>query len=282
MGLSVFVTGASGFIGSAVVQELLARGHRVTGLSRTEQGCVALQAMGADAKRGDLSDPGGWSTLATGADAAIHLGTGFGPDMAEIDDLALGALIEAGKAGTRIIYTGGAWLFGTGKGQLIGPKTEFDPMPEFSWMVSGIKRLQAASVPHAVIHPAIVHNITGGAFASFTSALQAGRLPEIWGHEQIGWPLVHRRDLARAYRLVLEAPLATGSYTVAAEACVPVGRCVARLAARLGRPTDWRVLSRSEVLHRHGAMAAGPMRDQAMGSGRIREELGWRPVCAGI
>jgi len=134
---------------------------------------------------------------------------------------ALTQNLAAAKSKIRLIYTGGVWLYGaTGDNPAddsAAAGTPFHPIADFAWAVNNGKALLASpQFSTAVNHPAMVYHQTGDAFARYIARAQDHSPIEIWGRGATRWPLVHRDDLAVAYRLLLEQPILTGHFNTSA------------------------------------------------------------------
>ena len=144
----------------------------------------------------------------------IQVAATFTEDMGQVESKALEAMIQAlgrkdGKI--RLIYTGGVWLYGATGNSIANETTQFQPMPALAWMVeTSEKLLHTQAFATAVIHPAMVYHQVGGAFSRFIDCAKQHKQIEIWKDGATRWPLIHRNDLAMAYRLLLEQPKLTG------------------------------------------------------------------------
>lgn len=274
--------GGTGCIGSAVVRELVARGHEVIALARSPSSAAALQRFGASALRGDIREPAAWLECLPEVEGVIHAATDFADDMGEVDTRLLDRLLPvlARMRRPRFVYTGGCWLYGpTGT----SPATEtsrFDPLPAFSWMVPNLQRvLKAEGLGGLVVHPAMVYDRGGGVFSSFVEhALRGGPVPVVGGVD-VHWPLVHADDLARLYALVLERGAEGQSYNGAALSGLPVGPLASAIARSVGGPRcEIRNISADEAASLRGEWARGFAIDQSMSGERARRELDWQPV----
>src|SRR5262249_25532762 len=130
----VFVLGGTGSIGTAVVRELAARGHDVTGLARSEASASKFRQYGPAALAADIAAPERWTKALPRLDAVIHMACDFQSDMAAVDRRLLDALLPALAAQPdrpRLVYTGGCWLFGATHGELATEETPFAPLPAF-------------------------------------------------------------------------------------------------------------------------------------------------------
>ncbi|UUX49804.1 NAD-dependent epimerase/dehydratase family protein [Nisaea acidiphila] len=279
--MHVLLLGGTGSIGSAILDELIAHGHQVTALARSERSAVRLGEAGAEPLPGDLARPRDWAGFVTGADAVIQAAADFDSDMGGIDRAVLEAISSAASVRDtplRLIYTGGCWLFGeTGSG-VADEKTPYDPLPSFAWMLENWRWLSGArGIAPILIHPAMVWDEDGGVLHRYVDAARKGNPIEIWGSPDATWPLVHRRDLASAYRLALESAPAGETYCVASEEGVTTVSLADAVAHHFGSAAQHSVLPVAEAVARHGDWAAGPALIQRMSSRKIRRNLGWTP-----
>ncbi len=280
--MQVFVLGGTGTIGTAVVAELVRRNHKVLALSRSEKSDELLISAGAKPFRGDLSDLDHWADVAISSDAIIQAAATFDEDMGDVDAKAMKAVIHASVTRTeptRLIYTGGCWLYGETGDEVAVEDRPFDPLPLFSWMVTHAQLLLAApGLRTAVVHPAMVYDMRdGGVFDRFLSAAKAGQSVEIWGSAATRWPLIESRDLARAYCDLVERSDLVGYFNAAAEEGVAVGRIASVISKAYGSPTEIITRSVAEAVREHGAWAKGPTLDQQMSARKLQSAVGWRP-----
>jgi nucleoside-diphosphate-sugar epimerase len=282
----VFVLGGTGSIGTAVVRALVARGHQVFGLARSEVSAAKLGEWGATSIAGDIASPGPWAGNLGRIDAVIHAACDFNTDMAGIDNRLLDALLPAlarRPDKPRFIYTGGCWLFGaTGDDTGDDVATDappFHPLAAFAWMVPNLKRVLAAPrIDGIVIHPAMVYRPRGGVFHRFAREAMEREAIRVVGSEAIRWPLVHSDDLADLYVLALERAPAGSSYIGAAIEGLPVGRVARAFAKRFGAPDqNPQIISVEAIAAELGEWARGYALDQRLSGAKAQRELGWRP-----
>lgn len=285
--MHVFVTGATGFVGSAVVRELLDAGHRVTGLARSDDGAVALEAAGARVQRGTLDDLDVLTRAAQAADGIVH--TGFNHDFSkfaqncEQDRRAIEAL-GAGLEGTRkpLLVTAGL--------ALIAPDrlaTETDAPVPVSPSYPRASEHAAAALAARGIHastvrlPPSVHGAGDHGFVPMLIALAREKsVAACVGDGSNRWAGVHRRDAARVYRLALERGAAGARYHAVHDEGVPMRAIADVIARRLGVP---RVdLGAEEAGAHFGWLAHFAGIDMAASSAWTREVLGWQPRERGL
>lgn len=284
--MHVLVLGATGVIGSAITDELLAHKYTVTGLARSDTSAQSLTAKGANVLRGDIIAPEKWQHAIHDVDAIIHVAITFGDDMGDVDRRLIEALIDEGAKRdrkVRLIYTGGTWLYGVTGDSVATEETPFDSIAPFTWMLDNIQTIMDAdSLDGIVIHPAMVYTRDGGVLSRFLdSAKETGRV-DVWGSLETRWPVVHQKDIASAYRLALENGKPGEHYNISAEDGVPVADMVEAISQRLGVTTEPNIRTVAELVAEQGAWAEGPTLDQQMGSEKARRDLGWQPTVPDI
>lgn len=282
--MQVFVTGATGFVGSAVTAELLAHGHRVLGLARSDRSADQLVRSGAQVLRGDLEAP---DTLPEGArlcDAILHVG--FIHDFARfahscaIDTAAIetiGAAIE----GTDKPFIVTAGLAGLGvPGQMV---SEDDVAPPPSDLYprasdSAARTLSARGIPTAILRlPPSVHGKGDHGFVPMLIELARAKGRSAYvGTGENAWPAVHVTDAARAFRLALEHGPSADTFHAVAEQGVPFREIARAIAVGLGLPCV--SLSPEEAGGHFGWMVRFVTLDQPADSERTRHVLGWHPA----
>ena len=279
--MRIFMLGATGTIGAAVARELTAGDHRVAGLSRSRQSDAKLGRAGVEPVRGELEEPGRWIGEALDHDAIIHAAGTFTADEGLLNARLVDALLaapEPGHAPIRLLFTGGCWLYGETGEEVATEERPFDPVPAFAWMVEQSRRLLASErFSTAVVHPAMVYHGEGGVFRRFLASARSGERLEIWGTAEARWPLVHRDDLARAYRALVESPALSGDFNVAAEAGVRVGEIAREISGRLGAGLEPVVLETRAIVAAHGDWAVGPTLVQRLSAGKLSRLTGWSP-----
>ena len=277
--MRVFVTGATGFIGSATVQELLGAGHQVLGLARSEAAAQALTAAGAEAHRGSLDDPASLRRGAAAADGVIHLA--FNHDFSaysaagELDQRAIQALgDELAGSGRPLLVTSGLAGFSLGR-----PATE-DDMPAYALRQSepAALALAARGVRASVVRlAASVHDRGDYGFVPtlINIAREKGESAYV-GDGLNRWPAVHRLDAARLYRLALEQGTAGACYHGVADE----GVALRDLAAIIGQHLNVPVVSKAveEAGEHFGWLARFVGLDLAASSALTQQQLGWQPT----
>ncbi|WP_299813464.1 SDR family oxidoreductase [Tardiphaga sp.] len=276
--MHVFVTGATGWVGSAVVDELIGAGHRVTGLSRSDGKAAALAAAGAAVLRGTLDDLDLLRNAATTADAVIH--TAFNHDFSKFaenarqDQRAIETLGSALQGSDKLLLvTSGVALLAPGRVAIEADVPSFDPSyPRKSEMAA--RALAARGVRAASIRLApSVHGLGDHGFVPRLIAIAREKGVSAYIGDGLNrWPGVHRLDAARLYRLVLEQGATELAYHAIADEGVAFKDIAAVIGRRLGLPVESR-----DRAH-FGGFADFAGADIAASSAHTRALLGWRPT----
>jgi nucleoside-diphosphate-sugar epimerase len=277
--MRVFLTGATGFIGSAIVRELIDAGHQVLGLARSDAGAKSLTAAGAQVHRGSLEDLASLRSGAAAADGVIHTAfihdfNNYGP-AAEADRRAIETL-GAELAGSKrpLVVTSGTLLLQR-RGPLV---TEEDSVnPDFPRKSEDALALVSKGVHSIVLRlPPSVHGNGDHGFvpALINIARQKGVSAYI-GDGMNHWPAVHRFDAAHLYLLALEKGSAGACYHAIADEGVPV-RDIAEV---IGRQLSVPVVAKSpeDAAGHFGWMAHFLAIDSPASSAQTQKQLGWKP-----
>jgi nucleoside-diphosphate-sugar epimerase len=282
--MRVFVTGASGFIGSAVIPKLLSSHHQILGLARSEASAKVVAAMGAQVHRGELEDLDSLRSGAAQSEAVIHCG--FIHDFSrfaancEVDARAIEAL-GAALAGSdrQLIVTSG-----TGTSGAPGvPATESTPPSEHLPRRSeqAASALASRGVRTKVVRLPQVHDTEKqGLITLLIDLARAKGVSAYIGDGQNRWPAVPRFAAAELYRLVLEEGAAGGVYNAIAEEGVRLKEIAEAVGERISVPVVSKTAA--EAAEHFGWLAGFAGSDLTASSAQTRKQLGWRPDGPGL
>lgn len=281
--MRVFLTGATGFIGSHIVPELIGGGHQVIGLTRSDAGARWLEEQGAASHRGTLEEPDSIARGASNADAVIH--TAFDHDFSRFvenceKDQRIIEAIGAVLAGSDrpLIITSGTGMGSPGPGQL-AREDVFDrdnPNPRRLSELTG-EEVAQRGVSVAVVRLPQVHDITKQGMVS--PAIEVARtrgLSAYLGDGANRWPAAHVTDVARLYRLALDSHQAGARWHAVAEEGVSMRAIAEAVGAGLGVAV--RSLDAQEAMAHFGWLGAFAGYDMPASSALTRERLGWAPI----
>ena len=282
--MRVFITGATGFIGSAVIPELINAGHHVIGLARSDAGAKSLAAFGADVQRGSLDDLESLRKGAASSEAVIHLA--FIHDFSkfeencEIDKRAIEALGSALAGSDRplIVTTGIAGLGGPGQ---VATEDQEVP-PNFPYpRVSEQTALALKNVNASIVRLPQVHNTIKQGLITYLIALAREKGVSAYvGEGRNGWAAGHISDTARLYRLALEKNERGAKYHAVGEEGVPLRHIAESIGRGLKVPV--KSMSPEKAKAHFGWLAMFAGLDLLASSVLTQKRLGWHPVGPGL
>jgi nucleoside-diphosphate-sugar epimerase len=281
--MRVFVTGASGFIGSAVVQELIRAGHQVLGLARSENAGKSMTAAGAEVRRGDLEDMVSLRNAAAESDGVIH--TAFVHDFSkfkencEIDRRAIEALGSALVGSKRrLVVACGITVVTPGR-----LRTEEDASVPSSVIPraaseEAVNAVAALGVGTALVRlPPVVHDRDKQGLVTMLIAKARETGSSVYvGDGANRWPAVHRLDAAHLFRLVFENGTLGSRYHAVAEEGIPLREIATVIGGRLNVPVVGK--SPEEATKHFGWLGQMVGLDSATSSAQTQKRLGWRPT----
>jgi nucleoside-diphosphate-sugar epimerase len=282
--MKIFVTGGTGYIGSAVALRLKKAGHAVSALVRSLEKGKDLQAAGIKLVQGDLANPAGYAAAAYGSDAVVHTAQEQSAQSVELDKKAIVTARELlrDRVGATLIYTSGIWVLGNTQGEgAVDETAPLNPAAIVAWRPAHEQLALEASkdgIRAVVVRPGIVYGgARGGIPAMFFGTAMKGGAPQIVGDGANVWPMVHIDELAELYvRLVERAPTGSiffavdGAQHTLKEVAAAAGKAAGKDGATASMPID------------QARAAMGPFADalalsQRISSEKARSELDWRP-----
>jgi nucleoside-diphosphate-sugar epimerase len=287
--MRVFVTGATGFIGSAVVKELIATGHQVIGVYRSDDKAPALKAAGAEVYRGSIDDPDSLKDGAARSDGIIHLA--FNHDFSKF-----AANCETDR---RVVEALGSVLAGSGRPLIVTSGTAIAKVPPGAPATEDAPAITSNEFPRAASEEA-------AAAAAATHGVSASvvRLPQVHDPERQGlislwiaiarekgvfayigegrnrWPAAHISDVARLYQLAIEKAEPGAIYNAVGEEGVPARDIAQTIGRRLKVPV--KSITAEEAGGYFGWLAHLAARDMPASSALTQKKLGWRPTGPGL
>lgn len=284
--MQIFVTGATGFVGSAIVSELLGAGHHVVGLARSDSAATALRNAGAAVHRGSLESPDSLAEAAMAADAVIHAAfdhdfTRFAASSAA-DRRAIEAMGAALAGSDRpLLVTAGAAFLAPGR---VAVETDVAPAdPDYPRQSEAAAfELAARGVRAALVRlPPSVHGPGDRGFVPMLAAIAREKgVSAFIGAGENRWTAVHRLDAARVYRLALEQGASARAYHAVADEQVVFRSIAEAIGRQLNLPT--RSISADDAADHFGWFAPFAAMDTPASSAWTRAELGWQPAQADL
>jgi len=278
--MRVFVTGATGFIGSRVVQELVGAGHQVLGLARSDSGANALIAAGAQVHRGDLKDLESLRSGAAQSDAVIH--TAFQhdwsnfPESCEMDKLAIEAIGSVLQGSSR------PFIVSSGVGVAQGRAATEDDPPLSSPSLPRVSEVTALALTDRGVHASVmrlpqVHDTVKQGLVTYLIAVAREKGVSAYiGEGRNRWPAAAVLDVAQLYRLALEKGTAGARYHAVAEEGVPLKEIATAIGHGLNVPVI--SISQEQAPEHFGFLGFFAGRDAHTSSAQTRARLGWNPA----
>lgn len=289
--MRVFVTGASGHIGSALVPELLAAGHEVVGLARSDASAAAVRALGAEVRRGDLRDLDGLRQAATEADGVVHLAyqheamrTGDFMGAVDVDLAAVGVFADAlAGTGKPLVGTSGTLLLtqpDRGRAATEQDVVATGPRIDAENLVIGLAdrgvRSSVLRLPPTV-HSSLDHH---GFIPVLISTARAAGVSGYVGDGTNRWPAGHTLDVTHLYRLALEEAPAGSRLHAVDEEGVPLREIAETIGRHLGIPTA--SIPAEQAADHFGFLGLAVQLDNPTSSELTRKLLDWQPVHPGL
>ena len=279
MSQRIFITGATGYIGSAVAARLARAGHEVFGLTRSRERARALTPLGVKPVFGDLATPADWTGVLQNCDWAVHAAFDAEHGAPEQDQNALDAFRTAALDGRlrKLIYTSGIWVHGASK-QVLDETAPLKPLELVQWRAAHedvALDLSSHEVVTLVMRPGMVYGEHRGVMGAWFTEAHRNKTITYPGDGTQHWGMVHRDDVAEAYALALEEGQHGGRYLLVDESNHTVKE-MAEAAARAAeaKAQAWPA---EAVVEKLGLLGRALLNDLQVTSAKARRELGWVP-----
>jgi nucleoside-diphosphate-sugar epimerase len=286
--MRVFLTGGTGYVGSAVLEALLRAGHKVSALVRDTEKAARLSARGVTTVTGELAMPKTFAKALQEIDAAIHAAFEGSPRGVEKDREAIETLLaalqttKASGAAPSFIYTSGVWVLGNTT-RPADEDTPIDPSAHVAWRPAHEQRVLDAGrngIRTIVVRPGIVYGGSRGIVSDLLKDALNGMMRVI-GPGKNRWATVYARDLGDLYARLLEAPDARGIFHANDETDERVNDIVEAIAEHLTPRPDIRQMPLPEARRKLGTYAEALALDQRVRSPKAKA-LGWAPTLSSI
>ena len=285
--MEVFLTGATGYIGSAVAEALQKAGHKVTGLARSAEKAKQLEARGIRPAMGDLLKPETTAAPARSAEGVIHTANTNDASAPKADAAAVRAILQALEgSGKPFVYTSGVWIYGSTGNKVADEETPPNPTPLVAHRPAVEHELlghKNRGVRAMAIRPALVFGHGGNGILNMLlqSARETGTVRYV-GDGQNRWPFVHVDDLAQLYVLALEKAPPGSVYNASHGPSYRVGEVAEAAsigAGAEGTTESWSLEAARKAL---GTFADALVLDQQVSGEKARKELGWSPRAGSV
>lgn len=278
--MRVFVTGATGYVGSAVCAAVKKKGHDVVGLARSATAADRLKLAGVHPVMGSLTDHGVLREMTHDADAVIHCAFEQSPDGPRIEEEALDAMLGSVDSDHEaFIYTSGVWVYGDTHGKTVDESSSLNPVPLVAWRPHHEKKVQDAQrhkLRTIVIRPGLVYGGTGGLVGMMVQQAKAQQLAVI-GNGENHWPMIRVDALGELYALAIEEAPADSFYNGVSGQSVKYGDVVRAASRAAGGDGNVPSLPLEEARKTIGPFADALVLDQWVSGEKAVRELHWDP-----
>lgn len=275
--MRIFLTGGTGYIGSAVLDTLVRGGHQVEALVRNSQKAAQVRARGAHAVIGDLAKPPGYAEAVAASDGVVHTAFEYTPRGQSVDHEAIAGMLGALPPGRFLIYTSGVWVLGPCP-TAVDENAPLQPIELVAWRPAherAVLDASASGVRTIVVRPGIVYGGSRGIVGDLLKDAANGLVRIIGGGDN-HWPLIYDRDLGELYHRLVNSADASGVFHANDEGDERVNDIVTAIAGHAPIAPSIRRVPLPEARQKLGSYADALALDQIVRSPRARA-LGWAP-----
>jgi nucleoside-diphosphate-sugar epimerase len=284
--MEVFLTGATGYIGSAVAEALQKAGHKVTGIARTPEKVKQLEARGIHAILGDLLKPETVAAPARAAEGVIHTANTNDVHAPQADAAVVRAILDALQGTSKpFIYTSGVWVLGATGDKPADERSPVNPTPLVAHrpgIEQEVLRYKDRGVRSIVIRPALVFGRGGSIPRMIVESARDNGAAQYVGDGQNRWPFVDVDDLAQLYVLALEKAPAGSLYNAAHGPCYRVREVAEAASIGGGAKGKTHATPLDEARKSMHAFADALVLDQQVSGEKAKKELGWSPRAGSV
>ncbi len=277
--MRILVTGATGYIGSAVCEALRACGHRVVALVRSAEKQAAVEALGFEAQPGDLTDLPSLRAAAARAEGIVHTAMASGPDSGAVDRAAVEAMLDAlAGSGQPFIYTSGVWVYGDTQGRVAGEVSMLRPAALVTWRPAVedlVLEAKSRAVAGVVLRPGMVFGRGGGFVGMMFQQARAEGKVSVAGDGENHWSSIHIDDLADLYSRVVAGPAAGELFVACGGMPQPVRKIALAVTKTCGIEGKVERLPLDRARQVFGPMADCMALDQKVASTKAARFFGW-------
>lgn len=284
--MRIFITGATGYIGSHVAKAFRNAGHRVYGLTRSANKAKLLMADEIIPVIGSMQEPDSFLHIAKDSDVLVHAAVDYENDSAELDLRTVENLISSSSANKRpkkMIYTSGTWVHGNTGSRCVTENDAHKPISIVAWRpdVENLV-LQKSSINGIVIRPGVVYGKQGGMTASWFTAAHDDKPLTVVGNGENHWAMVHVNDLAQAYVQTAESNMRNEVFDITDGSCKTVREMASSVIEASGGKSSLEFLKLEEARTSMGDFAEALAIDQTVSSQKAHELLNWTTKHAGF
>ncbi len=285
--MKVFVTGATGYIGSAVAAALARAGHEVFGLVRSTDKAAQLAAREIRPVLGSMDDPASYRGTADNCQVQVHCAVEYSAKSFELDRLTLDTLLDLDRAGrpTFMVYTSGAWVYGSTGDEAVDETSPVHPLSFQNARAEHERQVLGANIGRvrtAIVRPGCVYGGRGGLTGLwFDSAMREGAA-QVVGDGSNRWAMIHVEDLAELYLRVVESPAAGEVFNATDRSRFTVMECARAASQAAGAGGRVKCVDMADAARSLGPVAEGLALDQHVDSRKAVRLLNWQPRHGGF